>query len=119
VPKTNGNKTESRAVLSIDGVLDYINDKEVRSLAAALVGDVATWQDPRILIRPIAHGISFKVAGSVFMRLWPGRKSFTLSYYRNNGKLADYKVTTVKSFTKAQKHARGSFLYKVNNLGRK
>jgi hypothetical protein len=106
-------------VLSIDGVLDYIKDKEVRSLAAALIGDVAAWQDPRIIIRPIAHGISFKIAGNVFMRLWPGRKSFTLSYYRNKDKLADYKVTTVKSFTKAQKHARESFLYKVNTLGKK
>jgi len=80
---------------------------------------VASWNDPRILIRPIAHGISFKVAGSVFMRLWPGRKSFTLSYYRNRGKLADYKVTTIKSFTKAQKLAKDSFLYKVKTLGSK
>ena len=119
VPKTNESKQEHRVPLTIDGVLSYISNEDVRSLAIALVKDVASWHDPRILIRPIAHGISFKVAGSVFMRLWPARKSFTLSYYRNRGKLSDYKVTTIKSFTKAQKLAKDSFLYKVKNLGRK
>lgn len=110
-------KTEdiSQGPPSIEGIISYITDKEVRSLAKAFLRWVESWKDAHVRLEPEEKHINLKVENAVFSQLRPRRKSFSVSYYSTRGKLKNYKVMTRSSLAGARKLVKKSFQLRLKH----
>jgi len=100
---------------SVEEVISYITDREVRRLAASFMKWVKSWKDEHVRLEPIENYINLKAVDTIFSQLQPRRKSFTISYYSSRGKLKNYKVITRDSLAAAKKLVKKSYQYRIKH----
>jgi len=61
---------------SVEIVLDYITDCDIKTVAADLLADIDSWDSQNILLDPIQGWVSLKYRGKVFAYFAPRRKFF-------------------------------------------
>ncbi len=66
---------------SIDKILEYITDINVRNTAKELLMEVQNWDKQNISVEPIKYDVSMKISGRVFAYLSPRRRFFGFYTY--------------------------------------
>ena len=114
VEKAGKDEDTCPAPSSIENVISYIADREIRGLAEAFLRWVESWRDERVQFEPVEKCINLKVMGTVFSQLQPRRKSFSVSYFSTYGKLKNYKVVNRDSLAAARRLVKKSFQLRSN-----
>ncbi len=78
---------------SIDKILEYITDANVRNTAKELLTEVENWDKQNISVEPIKYDISMKMSGRVFAYLSPRRRFFGFYTYDQEDKWSWFPVT--------------------------
>jgi len=63
-------------IYTLEQRLNYITDKDTRTLLDKLLNEIKEWDKENILIEPLKYDISIKVSGRVFAYIGPRRKHF-------------------------------------------
>jgi len=58
----------------------------------ALLSEIKSWDETRIVMEPTKEDISLKISGRVFSYINPRRKNFMISTYDNEGKWTGFPI---------------------------
>jgi len=87
---------------SIEGNLDYITDKKIKSLANEILNEIQGWDKNKILIDAIKVEISLKYSGKVFAYLYPRRNFFLIATNDIEGNWTSHKINDIEDFRKIE-----------------
>lgn len=71
--------------MSVDQILEYITDLDVRGLASDFLKEIKNWDEDNITLDPIQGWVSLKYRGRVIAYLGPRRRFFGLEISNNEG----------------------------------
>ena len=83
---------EPPVVHSIEDRLNYITNPDVRRALQALLSEIKSWDESKILIEPIKGEISLKISGRVFSYIGPRRNHFVVYTYDNEEKWTGFPI---------------------------
>jgi len=102
-------KIEPVQVNSLEDVLGYITNHEVRSKATDVLNFLRNLGPP-ISIDPVKGAISIKKDGRVFAYLWPKRGRFTFGYYGSDNQWVTPTMDAQSDLAEVQASLRVGFL---------